>query len=113
MGRFRPVGPAKPKTVAKVRRNKVQAYGTKDQWAVMSAACIKRDGHRCTKCGRGSTPGNRLNAHHIVPVSRGGKTVLYNLRTLCMGCHSQQPFHQHMRKQLLKERATAKKLRFD
>lgn len=113
MAGFRPVGPASAKTVAKVRRTKVQAYGTKDQWSIMSAACIKRDGHRCTSCGRSSTPGNYLNAHHIVPISRGGKTIMYNLRTLCVSCHSKQPFHQHMRKQLLAERSTAKKLNFN
>lgn len=107
---FRAVGPVRAKTTSKVRRTKVQAYGTKDQWAAMSAACLKRDGRRCTKCGNGSTPGNHLNAHHIVPVARGGKTVLYNLKTLCASCHSKQPFHQHMRKQLLAERSTARKI---
>lgn len=102
---FRPVGPVRAKTTSKVRRTAVQAYGTKNDWAALSVACIKRDGHRCTQCGRGSTVGNRLNAHHIIPVSRGGKSVMYNLKTLCVSCHSKQPFHQHMRKQLLRERS--------
>lgn len=101
---FRPVGPKRASTVAKVRRTKVQAYGTQDQWREMSAACIKRDGYRCTRCGCGSTPDNRLNADHIIPVSRGGKTVLFNLRTLCVRCHSLMPHHGHMRKQLQNKR---------
>lgn len=105
MAGFRPIGPKRAKTVAKVRRTAVQAYGTKTDWAAMSAACIKRDGYKCTKCKRSTAPGNRLNAHHIIPVSRGGKTILYNLKTLCQWCHSGMPFHQHMRKQLLAEKA--------
>jgi 5-methylcytosine-specific restriction endonuclease McrA len=99
MAGFRPVGPASAKTVAKVRRTKVQAYGTVTSWAATSAAVLKRDGRRCTKCGRGSTPGNHLNAHHIIPISRGGKTVMFNLTTVCESCHRKQPFHSHMQRQ--------------
>ena len=109
---FRPVGPVRAKTTSKVRRTKVQAYGTQDQWAAMSAACLRRDGNRCTLCGRSSTPGNRLNAHHMIPVSRGGKTVMFNLRTLCQSCHCKQPFHEHMRKQAALERSKKNKLNF-
>lgn len=97
MARFRPVGPKRASTVSKVRRTKVQAYGTKSDWAALSAACLKRDGNRCKQCGSPSRPGNRLNAHHIISVSRGGKSVLFNLKTLCETCHSKQPGHGHMR----------------
>lgn len=100
MAGFRPVGPKRASTVAKVRRTATEAYGTKTEWAALSAACIRRDGNRCTRCPATSTPGNRLNAHHKIPVSRGGKSVLWNLVTLCQRCHSLQPFHGHMRIQM-------------
>lgn len=97
MAKFRPVGPVRAKTVAKVRRNKVQAYGTSSEWSKASAACIKRAGGKCAQCGRMSAAGNRLNAHHIIPVSKGGKTTQWNLKCLCERCHSKQPGHEHMR----------------
>ena len=39
---------------------------------------LRRDGFRCVKCGRGD---------HIKPVSRGGKSVMDNLQTLCEDCN--------------------------
>jgi 5-methylcytosine-specific restriction endonuclease McrA len=90
-------GPRKvgPKVVAKVRRTQVQAY-TAD-WDTISAAVIKRDGYRCTRCRRKSSPGNRLRAHHIIQVSKGGQTVPFNLRTLCDDCHELMPGHGHLK----------------
>jgi Holliday junction DNA helicase RuvB len=43
-----------------------------------------RDGGRCRAC---NCP-HRKQAHHIVPVSKGGPTRLDNLMTLCRACHS-------------------------
>jgi 5-methylcytosine-specific restriction endonuclease McrA len=89
--RFRTsVGPPKLKLVSKVRRTQVQAYTV--NWDAISAAVIRRDGGRCTECG--ST--KQLNAHHIIPVARGGLTVLWNLKTLCRLCHSRKPGHSHL-----------------
>jgi hypothetical protein len=45
---------------------------------------FERDGGACLACG--STA--RLAADHIVPESRGGRTVLGNLQTLCSPCNS-------------------------
>lgn len=91
------IGPkvTKPRVVAKIRRSKAIAYT--NNWATISDAVIKRDGNRCTKCGCKSSPGNRLRAHHIIPVSRGGRTIQLNLKTLCDNCHKAQPFHSHLR----------------
>ncbi len=76
-----------PKIVAKVRRTKVQAYTS--NWSAISAAIMKRDGHKCTQCG--ATKG--LQVHHIIPVASGGRTCGYNLKTLCIHCHNKKHGH--------------------
>lgn len=43
----------------------------------------KRDGNRCLNCG--STI--NLSIDHIIPLSKGGKTVIQNLQTLCLTCN--------------------------
>ena len=48
---------------------------------------LKRDGFRCQICGRGAEDGVKLHVDHIIPVSKGGKTVPENLRTLCEDCN--------------------------
>lgn len=48
---------------------------------------LKRDHHRCVICGRSAKDGVKLHVDHIKPVSRGGKTILSNLRTLCADCN--------------------------
>ena len=49
----------------------------------MRAAVLVRDGGRCRKCMRAIN----LEMDHIVPVSKGGKTVESNLQTLCRRCN--------------------------
>jgi hypothetical protein len=51
---------------------------------------FQRDRFRCVKCG--ASPANdlgckQLHADHILPFSKGGKTVLENLQTLCERCN--------------------------
>jgi hypothetical protein len=50
---------------------------------------FKRDKYRCVMCGR--SPATHLNcelqADHIVPFSKCGKTVIENLQTLCRECN--------------------------
>ncbi len=48
---------------------------------------MKRDGFRCVLCGATAAEGAVLHVDHIRPVSKGGKTELYNLRTLCDRCN--------------------------
>lgn len=52
-------------------------------------AVLQRDGFRCVACG--STPaldlGCVLHVDHIQPFSKGGKTTIENLRTLCAPCN--------------------------
>ena len=50
---------------------------------------LSRDSFRCVLCG--SSPATDLNARlhvdHIIPWSKGGKTEIGNLRTLCSQCN--------------------------
>jgi len=47
-------------------------------------ACLIRDNFTCQKCGKKEV---KLEAHHIVWTSKGGKDSIYNLITLCENCH--------------------------
>lgn len=49
---------------------------------------LKRDNYRCIICGKGRYDGVKLEVDHIVPVSKGGKTEISNLQTLCDRCNS-------------------------
>lgn len=48
---------------------------------------LRRDGFHCVRCGRGREDGVKLHVDHVVPVSRGGKSVMDNLQTLCEDCN--------------------------
>ena len=48
---------------------------------------MKRDGFRCVLCGAEAKDGIKLHVDHIIPVSKGGKTEISNLRTLCDRCN--------------------------
>ncbi|MCR4905479.1 MAG: HNH endonuclease [Clostridiales bacterium] len=48
---------------------------------------MKRDHFRCVLCGRTADDDIKLHVDHIVPVAKGGKTVMENLRTLCEDCN--------------------------
>lgn len=49
----------------------------------------KRDHYTCQLCGDSiyKNPDIILEVDHIIPVSKGGKTVEYNLQTLCRTCN--------------------------
>ena len=49
---------------------------------------LKRDNFRCTICGRTAADGIKLHVDHIMPIAKGGKTEMNNLRTLCNQCNS-------------------------
>ncbi len=48
---------------------------------------LERDNFRCVRCGASAADGVKLHVDHIIPVSRGGKTVMSNLQTLCETCN--------------------------
>lgn len=48
---------------------------------------LKRDNFSCQICGITVKDGTKLHVDHIIPVSKGGKTVMSNLQTLCERCN--------------------------
>lgn len=47
---------------------------------------LKRDGFKCVTCGVSASEA-KIEADHIIPISRGGTSVLYNLQSLCFYCN--------------------------
>lgn len=49
---------------------------------------LKRDNFKCQICGRtAEEDGVKLHVDHVIPFSKGGKTIPENLRTLCQDCN--------------------------
>jgi 5-methylcytosine-specific restriction endonuclease McrA len=67
-------------------------YGTDAEWRKISAEVRQRDGYVCRHCGDCCPPGcgTKTEADHIVPISRGGRTTLANIQTLCEHCHDKK-----------------------
>ena len=72
-------------------QQRVYSYQVKTERAKMNDSLrydiFKRDKFRCQICGATAKEGAKLHVDHIVPVSKGGKTVYSNLRTLCDRCN--------------------------
>ena len=72
------------------RKSSVE-YQKKKERSKMSSSLrydiLKRDHFRCQLCGRSASDGVELEVDHIIPISKGGKTVPDNLRTLCKDCN--------------------------
>lgn len=47
---------------------------------------LARDGHRCRVCGN-TAEVEPLHVDHVVPISRGGRSDMDNLQTLCQTCN--------------------------
>jgi 5-methylcytosine-specific restriction endonuclease McrA len=50
---------------------------------------LDRDAYRCILCGRSPAMdiGVRLHIDHKIPFSKGGKSTIDNLQTLCQDCN--------------------------
>lgn len=64
--------------------------GYPSDWDSRRKEVYKRDGFTCQNCGaQGGPHGNtELNAHHIIPKSKGGTHSTSNLVTICKSCHN-------------------------
>lgn len=74
--------------------------GSRTEWSGISSRVMARDGDRCQRCGRHRTElqsGERMEAHHIRALSRGGSDRMSNLVALCSTCHGREPGHSHLR----------------
>ena len=69
------------KSICRVERGKVSNK--------LRFAIYKRDNYRCKKCGSH----RNLEVDHIFPISKGGKSNINNLRTLCHECNSRKSNH--------------------
>lgn len=69
---------------------------------------MHRDNFRCQLCGISANDGARLHVDHIIPVSRGGKTEMSNLRTLCEQCNLGKGAKIELRKDPAKSGQAAK-----
>lgn len=78
---------------ARDENNPDERYSPK--WNTLSIRTRKRDDWKCQKCGdEGGPDGDAdVEAHHIVPKSKGGKDTLDNLITLCHSCHESEHGH--------------------
>ena len=66
-------------------------YNSKNQRKLMTKELrqqiITRDNYTCQLCGKYMPDEVGLHIDHIVPISRGGKTVPSNLQVLCSKCN--------------------------
>lgn len=74
-----------------IKHKKTRQYQIKLERAKLSDSLrydvLKRDNFKCQICGSSAQDGVKLHVDHIIPVSKGGKTHLTNLRTLCDRCN--------------------------
>lgn len=69
-------------------------YHAKNQRRLMTKQLRKeimeRDHYTCQECGKYMPDEVGLHIDHIIPVSKGGKTVASNLRVLCSKCNGRK-----------------------
>ena len=74
--------------MTKMRNKESKEFQRKMMTDSLRYNILKRDNFRCVLCGRSAQDGETiLQVDHIIPVSKGGKTVESNLRTLCKTCN--------------------------
>ena len=78
---------AEERTRAEKERYDAASYQRSQMTPKLRFEVMKRDGYRCRICGKSASEGAKLEVDHIVPVSKGGKTVMSNLQTLCRECN--------------------------
>lgn len=69
----------------------LREYETKNQRALMTRELreqiMKRDNYTCQLCGKYMPDEVGLHIDHIIPVSKGGKSIPSNLQVLCSKCN--------------------------
>lgn len=72
----------------------LQKYHSKNQRKLMTKELrkeiMKRDNYTCRNCGKYMPDEIGLHIDHIVPVSKGGKSVPSNLQVLCSKCNGKK-----------------------
>ena len=80
------VQPADSRSVSAEHRARQRALMTPE----LRRQIAERDNYTCQKCGRYMPDGFGLEIDHIVPVSKGGETVPWNLQVLCYRCNAEK-----------------------
>ena len=73
-------------------------------------AAILRDGGKCKMCGKSNC---ELQVHHIIPRRENGADTIYNLITLCSGCHDSIKGNEGNFIALFQKKIKGKNIRFD
>lgn len=86
--------------VSRIVRDSYTSF--KATWYEVRKRVLQRDGYRCrgtrllngfpVRCSH-THETHTLEVHHILPLSRGGKTIDANLITLCTHCHDARHAH--------------------
>lgn len=63
--------------------------GTEDRPALSRSMVFARDRHVCAYCG-GRFGGSALEMEHVIPSSRGGRTVWQNVVSACRACNQRK-----------------------
>ena len=76
-------------SVEKIFPRRVDEADVRDIRIGLRYAVLKRDNFKCVLCGASpaTDPCCKLHVDHIVAWSRGGRTIISNLRTLCEPCN--------------------------
>jgi 5-methylcytosine-specific restriction endonuclease McrA len=83
--------------VTKIKRDgysTVNGFSKANEWWAISAQVRKRSKGLCEDTIHRGAPVKGHEVHHIVPLSKGGRTTLANLIHLCTGCHDRR--HNHL-----------------
>lgn len=54
-------------------------------WRLLRQQVFQRDGWACVYCGKRT---GTLTCDHVLPISRGGSSMLDNLVTACLACNT-------------------------
>ena len=83
--------------VTKIRRDgysTVNGFSKNNEWWAISAQVRKRSKGMCEAHAARGLKVKGVEVHHIVPLSKGGRTVLSNLIHVCEECHNRR--HNHL-----------------
>ncbi len=80
-------------------------------WKDLSKRVKELANYTCEDCGKTRI---RLYAHHIVPISKGGRNTLDNLKAICYTCHLKYHVHlQEREKEKTKHKNSKSKILFE
>lgn len=89
--RGQPVGPDAHRWRGGAKRREQGWRG--EDWPVIRAAALERDGYACQDCGFSDFTGSDLHVHHVIPWRFNPVNDPKWLVTLCRACHGRRPEH--------------------